>query len=219
MTQDVNEKKPNRMDRRRLETRQKLLTATLKSVIERGIDKTTMDAITDTADLGRRTLYYHFASKEACIVAAVAQVYEIHTASMNSIAADTEDAAQLIAASVQVVVRGLLNEPVTQHLVEHPKLLAAALAQATNSFANRDVQIGVAQKRFRPTVSTRLRENMFLWSLVGLLTELIERPKETKAMVQDYAKMYLMALGVTASDAQELVIVGEKAVPKRKKPK
>ena len=67
----VRSDKPNRMEKRRLKTRAKLLAATLKLVLKKGIDKTTMDDITETADLGRRTLYYHFSSKEECILAAV----------------------------------------------------------------------------------------------------------------------------------------------------
>ena len=73
--------KPNRMDRRREETRKKILEATLELVIEKGVDKTTMSDITEAADLGRRTFYYHFASKEECVIAAAVGQIQKHSVS------------------------------------------------------------------------------------------------------------------------------------------
>ncbi len=196
--------KPNRMERRRLETRAKLLAATLQLVLQKGIDKTTMDAITETADLGRRTLYYHFSSKEECILAAVAGEYEKHTLKAEQVLPDSPDPALVVATHVRAVLAGLINEPVTRHLIEHPKLLAAAMEQAAGRFALKDFRIGVEQGRFTLSMSEQLLDKMLIWSLVGLLIEHVEQRADTDEMQSAYAIMVLSNLGIPVDEARQL---------------
>jgi AcrR family transcriptional regulator len=56
-----------RQQRRRGVTRQKLLEAARAVFAERGLDLTTIDDITERADVGKGTFYYHFRSKERLI--------------------------------------------------------------------------------------------------------------------------------------------------------
>ncbi|HEX9700893.1 MAG TPA: TetR/AcrR family transcriptional regulator [Acidobacteriota bacterium] len=56
-----------RQQRRSLRTRQKLLDAARQVFSEKGLDLTRIDDITERADLGKGTFYYHFESKEKLI--------------------------------------------------------------------------------------------------------------------------------------------------------
>lgn len=197
--------KPNRMARRRLKTRGKLLAATLKLIIQKGVDKTTMDDITEKADLGRRTLYYHFASKDECIIAAVAERYLQHAEAGAEMVADIDDPAIVVATSAQLVPRALYEDPVTTQLTGHPKLLAAALTEAIERFFRRDMDRGFEQGRFSNPIRGPMLDNMMLWSLVGMLMELIDNEGDVEQTVRDYAYTYLIMLGIEGSEAKTIV--------------
>ena len=203
------EAKPNRMERRRLKTRAKLLSATLDLIVKKGVEKTTMDDITEKADLGRRTLYYHFSSKDECIVTAVAEVFLKHASKGANIVAEMDDPARVIATAVQVVPRALLSEPVTTQLVKQPKLLAASLTEAVETFFHHDMDRGFHEGRFSNPIRGPMLDNMMLWSLVGMLIELVENHIDIDQAVKDYAHIYLIMLGIDGEEAQ--VIVSETA--------
>ncbi len=196
--------KPNRMARRRLETRSKLLAATLDLVLEKGIDKTTMDDITEAADLGRRTLYYHFASKEECVLAAVAGVYAKHASGAEEHFASVPDPALRVAGHAHEVIAGLVGEPVTQRLVKHPDLLAAALEKSVALFALMDFEQGVADKRFRLSANVDLLYPMLVWALVGLLIKSIEKETKLTEIQSAFAILVLTNLGIPADEARAL---------------
>ena len=60
-------KRQSRQQRRFNRTRMKLLDAARSVFSEKGLDATTVDEITERADLGRGTFYYHFESKQDLI--------------------------------------------------------------------------------------------------------------------------------------------------------
>jgi len=60
----MNEEQPSRHQRRRERTRKQLQDAMLGLVLEKGFDSIAIQEITDRADLGRGTFYFHFDCKE-----------------------------------------------------------------------------------------------------------------------------------------------------------
>jgi len=60
-------RKPTRQQRRVSATRQKLLEAARNMFAEKGLDATTIADITERADVGKGTFYYHFNDKEGVI--------------------------------------------------------------------------------------------------------------------------------------------------------
>jgi AcrR family transcriptional regulator len=61
----------DRTQRRAVRTRQRLLEAALAMVSEKGVEATTIERITERADVGKGTFYRHFASKDEVVVALV----------------------------------------------------------------------------------------------------------------------------------------------------
>ena len=60
-----------RTQKRAIRTRRKLLQAALVLFSEKGVDATTIEEITEAADLGKGTLYRHFSSKDELMVALI----------------------------------------------------------------------------------------------------------------------------------------------------
>lgn len=61
--------KPTRQQRRYGKTRRKLLEAAKSVMAEKGMAATTVEEITDRADVGRGSFYYHFDAKDELILA------------------------------------------------------------------------------------------------------------------------------------------------------
>ena len=69
MKSKVRKERPKRTrhQKRAVRTREKLLSASKSLFSERGFDAVTIDEITETADLGKGTFYYHFGTKDQLI--------------------------------------------------------------------------------------------------------------------------------------------------------
>lgn len=63
----MNLKETSRMQRKKEETRQKILTAAISLFKKQGFDLTTMEQIAEEADISKGTLYNYFSTKEAII--------------------------------------------------------------------------------------------------------------------------------------------------------
>ena len=85
--------------------------------------------------------------------------------------ASSADPAFMVVAHSRRALAGFMAEPVTARLVDHPKLLAAALDQSISQFALRDFQTGVDQSRFQLSMNEQLLDRLLIWGLVGLLIE------------------------------------------------
>lgn len=93
-----------RSARRRRETRAKLMRAARGVMARKGIDATTLQEITDTADVAFGSFYNHFASKEAIVEALIAETIESFGDALDRIAEAVDDPAEVIAASVRYTV-------------------------------------------------------------------------------------------------------------------
>lgn len=56
-------------ERKRRQTRQRIIDEGLRLFLANGFEATTLDAIAEAADISRRTFFYYFASKEDIVVA------------------------------------------------------------------------------------------------------------------------------------------------------
>jgi len=192
-----------------METRAKLLKATFKLVEKKGIDKTTMDDITEKADLGRRTLYYHFGSKEECIIAAVAEEYSKFAQAADQSAHKHEDPAVAVAIAALIVMKALLEAPVTAQLGANPRMLANALKASVRDFIYQDIAIGVEQGRFTPVIEGPLLDTSVMWTMVGFLIETIDNGDQLKDTLCNFIQMHMVFLGLSA---QEAIAITDQAV-------
>lgn len=91
--------------------RERILTALVDTVAERGYNATTVAHITKAASVSRRTFYEHFADKEACFLAAYEMATEHIAASMRAAAESFEDWPQKVLAALATMLRFLAGEP------------------------------------------------------------------------------------------------------------
>lgn len=77
-----------RRERRKHETREALETAALRLFLQRGFDETTIEDITEVADVARRTFFRYFDSKEAVLFARQEDQIALLTSELNARPAD-----------------------------------------------------------------------------------------------------------------------------------
>ncbi len=91
--------------------RERIITALVDTVAERGYNATTVANITKAASVSRRTFYEHFADKEACFLAAYDMVADHIRASMRAAAESFKDWPQKVRAALATMLRFLAGEP------------------------------------------------------------------------------------------------------------
>ena len=97
--------------------RERIVTALVDTVAERGYNATTVAHITKAASVSRRTFYEHFADKEACFLAAYDMVADHIRASMRAAAESFEEWPQQVRAALATMLCFLAGEPELARLV------------------------------------------------------------------------------------------------------
>jgi AcrR family transcriptional regulator len=92
----VKKKKKTRQQRRVGRTRQKLLEAASSLFAEKGLDLTTIDDITERADVGKGTFYYHFKNKEGLLKVLINEVLGELIETINQRAEGITDLSELL---------------------------------------------------------------------------------------------------------------------------
>jgi AcrR family transcriptional regulator len=91
--------------------RERIITALVDTVAERGYNATTVAHITKAASVSRRTFYEHFADKEACFLAAYEMVAGHIRDSMQVAAEAFEEWPQKVRAALGTMLSFLAGEP------------------------------------------------------------------------------------------------------------
>jgi AcrR family transcriptional regulator len=97
--------------------RERIITALVDTVAERGYNATTVAHITKAASVSRRTFYEHFADKEACFLAAYEMVADHIRNSMRAAADSFEEWPQQVRAALATMLSFLAGEPELARIV------------------------------------------------------------------------------------------------------
>lgn len=138
----------DRQSRRKRETRAKLISAAERVMAQKGIEATTIQEITEAADVGFGSFYNHFESKEAIVEAIMREWIDPLAHALDRLALELEDPAEVVSASVRHTVRkGATDEVWGRFLffsgmeIPYPQIV---LLQRLK----RDVKAGVKAGRF-----------------------------------------------------------------------
>ena len=169
---------------------------------EKGIGATTIQEITDTADVGFGSFYNHFESKQAIVQAIIDETIESYGDALDHIADAVEDPAEIVAASVRYVVMRGCEDPTWGWFLIRAALLAHALRTGLGRRLMRDIRLGIQAGRFRVldvTYATVAISGVTLSVLAGRLHgELGEDAPKAAAAIA------LKLVGVSARQAEAI---------------
>jgi AcrR family transcriptional regulator len=144
---ETSEKVP-RGARRKRETRTRLLEAALPLMAERGMEGVTINEITESADVGFGSFYNHFESKEAIYSALIDWVFEEFGERLDRLVEQLTDPAERIAVCVRHTLRRAQSEQLWARFLIREGLSLGATSRGLGQRLLRDIQKGMAAKRF-----------------------------------------------------------------------
>ena len=201
--------------RRRARTRSALIIAARNLFGERGIDAVTIQDITDAADVGKGSFYYHFDSKEEVLQAAAEDVLTQFAARLDRDFDDGDsDPAFVLGYSLYRTLRLCLDDPAIGRFVLRISD-GVSLAEATiGQSARRDLLQGREAGRF-VFDDVELVFTMITGGGIALLGRRL-RDELTPAAVTGYVVSSLRFLGVPAPEAHRIATeIEQRATPGR----
>jgi AcrR family transcriptional regulator len=194
----------NRKTRRRQRTRQQLLDATQKLILEHGYDDSSAEAVAELADLGRSTFYNHFNNKQEAVLAMLTQHYHDYGDLAYIPLEDTPDRAESVARSTLRVFTAMARDPLTRKLIDKPRFLASAIADSQAEFMARDFAEGIVQGRFKFAVSMESMAIVLNWSYVGMLITAINQDSIEETRLE-WTRYLLFNLGIPENEIEGLI--------------
>lgn len=192
-----------RAHRRREQTRAALLDAarTLLAEERTGVP---VAEITALADVGTGSFYNHFSTKEELFEAALLDALEQHGAIIDSLTADVDDPAVVLAQGFRLTGRlHRTEERLSKVLISHgARLVTSSVGLAPRAL--RDVEAGQASGRFT-VADARLAVTVVGGALLCLGQLLHDEPERDAAEASDQvAEDLLRMLGVPADEARAI---------------
>jgi AcrR family transcriptional regulator len=140
--------KPTRTDRRMVRNRKALLNAAEKLIAERGLERATIDEITETADLAKGTFYNHFKDKNEIAKELALTIRRDFDAEVGVAQTGIEDPAERLAAGICVFLRKAATAPTHAAVVAHMYGQWLRPEAAGNRKLRRDLEYGYRVGRF-----------------------------------------------------------------------
>lgn len=137
-----------RQDKRRQETRLKLMRAALQLMSAKGVDGVAIQDITNAADVGFGSFYNHFPSKEAIFQTLKDELIEHYAAALDKLGEQVADPAEKIAASARYTIRHGRADPVWGKFVLATNFNRESLHMGLGRYLLRDVMTGLEARRF-----------------------------------------------------------------------
>jgi AcrR family transcriptional regulator len=139
---------PNRTDRRRAETRARLLQAARELFAEQGVGATRTGEITERADVAAGSLYNHFADKGEIVEALLGEIAEEQGELVDELTAEIDDPAAVVAFAHRHFLRLARSDPGFGQLVIRLDASHRLMHESLGPRATRDIQAGIDSGRF-----------------------------------------------------------------------
>lgn len=195
------EKVPTRRERRRAETRSRLIAAARELISEKGVAALRIGELAERADVGLGSFYNHFESKEELVERVITE--SLQTLSEALLAGlEDADAADLVTLSCHRIVRLAYDDPEFARLLVHLNHGDALFATAIRPYAKRVVDAGIASGRF-PVLDEEVTLTLIIGGAFAVMRAAVDGEHPRGAEIA-YADCVLRMLGVPPDEAREL---------------
>lgn len=195
-------KPPTRTDRRRAETRARLLNAARDLFAEQGVGATRTGEITERADVAAGSFYNHFEDKDAIVHTLLAEIAEEQGRVVDELTADIDDPAAVVSFAHRHFVRLAAEDPGFGQLAIRLDASHRLMREALGPRAVRDVQAGIESGRF-DVESVDAAVRMTGGALLGTIAGVVEGTLGQDADVV-HATGVLRMLGLTRAQARKV---------------
>ena len=190
---------PNRGARRRARTRAQLLGGARTLFARQGVEATTIQQITEEADIGFGSFYNHFSSKDEIIEVVLGESLAAHGQLIDEITRALEDPAEVFSAAHRYFVNQAESDPELGWLIVRLEDSHRIMMRALGAQARRDIAAGIASGRFNvsdPEVAFLDTSGALLLVMRAVLDHEVGAGADSH-----HAENVLRVLGLTPQDA------------------
>lgn len=193
-----------RADRRRRRTRQKLVDAAERLLLDAGgaIDEVQIKHITEAADVGHGTFYLHFKSKHEVLVPIVRRRAAEWDRLIQARVRTIEDPAEVVAYSGRQMSRLIQRDPLWRWYLRNSGVPVQELQAAVGSFTARDLDQGFSSGRFI-VPDVRVARSFLFGAYVSSLLKSFDA-EDPGAVIDAIIELVLRTLGIDSLDAARL---------------
>lgn len=194
---------PGRMQRKREKTRAALMRTAYRLMSSKGVDETTIQEITDGADVGFGTFYNYFPSKDDiatqvldCVIDALGRRND-----RANQAAGITDPVLVVANSVRLVANEMMSDPMWRWWLKRTDLMVQRMRAVFRPFGLRDMQHAIDAGDYAIAGDDLDTAWSFLiWMLAGNITDIVEqhRPPQSEQLM---AESVMRVMGVPLEKA------------------
>lgn len=196
----------SRVQKRQIRTRAQLLRAAHDLMSEKGVDETTIEQITERADVGFGTFYNYFRSKDDVAVQVLDCV--VHTLGQQNRMANQEagvsDPVAVIANSVRLTAQEMMTNPIWRWWLKRTDLMVRRMNLGFRTFGIEDMRRANEQGYLDlPDNNVDASWSFLIWLLAGTITDIVEGncpPEAETAMAESIMRM----MGVGREHATEV---------------
>lgn len=177
--------RPGRRERKRTETRERIFRAALRLFAERGFTATTIEDITEAADVGKGTFFNYFPSKEHVFGA----FGELQVSKVAAAVADARASTQPVKSVLRRMVHSLAEEP-----GRSPALVRALLVANLTSAPMRQLMLRNLE---------RARRNLVAFFVAAQNRGALRRGVDPEQMAGGMQRMFFGTMFMWAIDPSE----------------
>src|SRR5882724_2659330 len=203
----------NRNQRRRQRTRDTILTAADLVFRRKGIDDTTVNDITEQADVAYGSFYNHFKSIDEIVGALVAASLQRVADRTGSILEKAERVELLPCVGARVIMRMLWQDPAIRWLLGRPYVFIDEFYKVATPFMVNAERAAVEAGVLRPAAGHDYWLKVYPWILIAELTALTVTGNITEHE-ERFARASLRLLGVDDTLAPSLIARSRELVAK-----
>lgn len=143
----------------------------------KGVDDTTIQEITDGADVGFGTFYNYFASKDEiatrvldCVIDALGRRNDLANRG-----AGVDDPVLVVANSVRLVAREMMTDPIWQWWLKRPDLMVERMRAVFKPFGLRDMRRAMEAGAYHVAgEDTDVAWSFLIWILAGTIKDIVD---------------------------------------------
>jgi AcrR family transcriptional regulator len=192
---------PGRRERKKLETKDRIVECAVALFASRGYDSTTMDDIGERADVARATVFNHFARKEDIVFEWIARRRAEMAKILDGSEQETTDTATRLRQAFRALAHVYEDDPTTGRAMVHAFLRVGGALQAQTSdapalFAD-TIRAGQEQGDISPDVDPTRAGLVLFDSYLGIIYRWVNEDDEPPALEESLtAALDLVLAGI-----------------------
>ena len=193
-----------RRARRKAATRMRLLHAAFRLMAEKGPDNVAISEITEAADVGFGSFYYHFESKDGIFAALTEWVFDDFADGLERLANGLSDPAEVVSVCVRHTLMRARRERLWARFLMREGFSVRALDHGLGRRLRRDSERGIAARRFvvdDPLMSVLAMTGTIL---AAIAAECHATAASASGMPERVAALVLQTLGLTRAEAHDV---------------